>query len=154
MTQHVVSEPTPPTRTPGPYSSLNKALTLTECLEVKPTIQTVKTLEQCFVEFDGTVRTRPNYNLDEESNSDIDVDMSQPATSRGKMRTESYVDDLDSSELFELCSTLDSLETESNDSNKENWALTPEYINPDSIVDLDSYSPVDPEEQEIMDMWD
>ena len=59
-----------------------------------------------------------------------------------------------SSELFKLCSTLDSLETESNDYNKENQVLTPEYINPDSIVDLDSYSPVNPEEQEIMDMWD
>ena len=106
------------------------------------------------MEFDDTVRTCPNYNLDEESDSDIDVDMSQPATSRGKTQTESYVDDLDSSELFELCSALDSLETESNDSNKENRALTPEYINPDSIADLDSYSPVDPEEQEIMDMWD
>ena len=57
MTQHVVSEPTPPTRTSGPYFSLNKVLMLTERLEVKPTIQTVKTLEQRFVEFDDTVRT-------------------------------------------------------------------------------------------------
>ena len=73
-------------------------------------------LEQRFAEFDNTVRTRPDYNLDEESNSDIDVDMSQPATSRGKTQTGSYVDDLESSELFELCSALDSLETESNDS--------------------------------------
>ena len=80
--------------------------------------------------------------------------MSQQVTSRGQMQTAFYVDDLDSSEFFELCSALDSLETESNDSNKENRALTPEYINPDSIADLDSYSPVDPEEQEIMDMWD
>ena len=119
MTQRVVSEPTPPTRTPGPYSSLNKALTLAERLEVKPTIQTVKTLEQRFMEFDDTVRTCPNYNLDEESDSDIDVDMSQPATSRSKTQMESYVDDLESSGLFELCSTLDSLETESTDSNKE-----------------------------------
>ena len=126
MTQHIVSEPTPPTRTTGPYSSLNKALMLTERLEVKPTIQTVKTLEQRFAEFGNTVRTHPNYNLDEESNSDIDVDMSQPATSRGNTQTESYVDDLESSELFELCSALDSLETESDDSNKENRALTSE----------------------------
>ena len=95
MTQRVVSEPTPPTRTPGPYSSLNKALTLAERLEVKPTIQTVKTLEQRFVEFDDSVRTRPNYNLDEESDSDINVDMSQPATSHDKTQTESYVDDVD-----------------------------------------------------------
>ena len=42
--------------------------------------------------------------------------MSQPATSRGKTQTGSYVDDLESSELFEPCSALDSLETESNDS--------------------------------------
>ena len=152
MTQHVISEPTPLTRTPGPYSSLNKALMLAERLEVKLTIQTVKTLEQCFVKFNDTVRTRPNYDLDKEFDSDIDVDMSQPATSCGKTQMESYVDDLESSELFELCSALDSLETESDDSNKENQALTPEYINPDSITDLDSYSPVDPEEQEIMDM--
>ena len=81
MTQCIVSEPTPPTRTPGPYSLLNKALTLAERLEVKPTIQTVKTLEQHFAEFDETVRTHPNYNMDEESDSDIDVDMSQPGPS-------------------------------------------------------------------------
>src|SRR6201996_8281229 len=154
MTQRVVSEPTPPTRTPGPYSSLNKALTLAERLEVKPTIQTVKMLEQRFAEFDDTVRTSPNCNLDEESDSDIDVDMSQPVTSRDQTQTASYIDDLSSSELFELCSALDSLETESHDSDKENRALTPEYINPDSIADLDSYSPDDPEKQEIMDMWD
>ena len=54
------------------------------------------------MEFDETVRARPDYNLDEESDSDID--MSQPATSRSKTQTESYVDDLESSELFELCS--------------------------------------------------
>src|ERR1700761_8398391 len=154
MTQRIVSEPTPPTRTPGPYSSLNKALTLAERLQVKPTIQTVKTLEQRFAEFDETVRTCPNYNMDEESDSDIDVDMSQPGSSHVNMQTASYVDDLSSSELYELCSALDSLETESYDSDKENRALTPEYINPDSIVDLDSYSPVDREKQEIMDMWE
>jgi len=98
MTQCVVSEPTPPTRTLGPYSSLNKALTLTEHLEVKLTIQTVKTLEQRFVEFDDMVRTCPNYNLDEESDSDIDMDMSQPVTSHNQMQMASYVDDLSSSE--------------------------------------------------------
>jgi len=56
MTQCVVSEPTPPARTPDPYSLTNNASMLTEHLEVKPTIQTLKMLEQSFGEFDGMVR--------------------------------------------------------------------------------------------------
>ena len=151
MTHCVVSELTPPTRTSGPYSLLNKALTLAECLKVKLTIQTVKTLEQHFGKLDGTIRTCSNYNLDEEYDSEVNINMSQSVPSCDQLQTETYIDNLSSSDLFELCSTLDSLKTESVDSNKENWAPTSEWINLDSIVDVQEE---DPEKQEIMDMWD
>ena len=66
MTQHIVSEPSPSTRSPGSYPLLNKALTLAELLKVNLTIQTVKTLEQCFVEFDNVVWSYSDYNYNEE----------------------------------------------------------------------------------------
>jgi hypothetical protein len=39
--------PVPSERTPGPYQSLNKALDLTDCIGVTPTIQTTKMLKEC-----------------------------------------------------------------------------------------------------------
>ena len=120
MTQRVVSNPSPLSRSSGPHLSLNKALLLAEWLEVMSTIQTLKMLEQCFPEFDDEVRTCSNYNHDDEYNSDIDIDMSQSATRHEPRQMKTNIDNLSSGELFELCSALDCLETESNDSNKEN----------------------------------
>ena len=79
MTQRIVSEASPSIRTSGSYPSLNKALTLAECLEVKPTIQTDKTLEQHLVEFDDVVRSHCNYNYNEEYNSEMDIDTVCPS---------------------------------------------------------------------------
>ena len=39
-------------------TSLNKALTLAECLDVPATMQTVKLLEQCFSNFDNEVQSK------------------------------------------------------------------------------------------------
>ena len=136
MTQHVVSNPPSLSRTSGPYPSLNKARTLAERLEVTPTIQTVKPLEQHFLEFNVEVRTQSNYNHDKEYDSDVDIDMSQSVTSHKPAQTETNIDNLSSSELFELCSALDSLETESNDSNKENQVLTLEYHSSPTVEEL------------------
>ena len=152
MTQHVVSEPSPATRTSGFYPSVNKALTLAECLQVKPTIQTVKTLEQRFVEFDNVVRSCSNYNYDEEYDSYIDIDMSQSTSSHEPLQTVSDLEDIPSES--ELCSTFDSLETESNNSKKENRALTPEYIDPCSIADLEEQFKDEPAQLAAMEMWD
>src|SRR3984885_5518671 len=152
MTQRVVSEASPSTRTSGSYPSLNKALTLAERLEVKPTIQTVKTLEQRFAEFDDVVRSRSNYNYDEEYDSEMDIDMSQSISSRKPAQTESDIGDIPSES--ELCSAFDCLETESNDSNKENRALTPEYIDPGSIADLQDQFKDEPAQLAAMEMWD
>ena len=134
MTQHIISEASPSARTSGSYPSLNKALMLTECLEVKLTIQTVKTLEQCFAEFNDVVKSCSNYNYDEEFDSEMDIDMSQSISSCKLLQTESDIGDIPSES--KLCPTFDSLETESNNSNKVNWVLTPEYIDLCSIANL------------------
>src|SRR6266404_1997637 len=79
ITKQVVTEQAPKERSPGTYPSLNKALTLTERLEVKPTIQTVKTLEQWFAKLDVQFMQNPLYNIGDEFDSDslYDEDMSR-----------------------------------------------------------------------------
>src|SRR6266404_5851323 len=79
ITKRVVTEQAPKERTPGAYPSLNKALTLTERLEVKPTIQTIKTLEQRFAKLDAQFMQKPLYNIGDKFDSDslYDEDMSR-----------------------------------------------------------------------------
>src|SRR6266404_3319653 len=79
ITKRVVTQQAPKERTPGAYPSLNKALTLTERLEVKPTIQTIKMLEQRFAKLDAQFTQNPLYNIGDEFDSDslYDGDMSR-----------------------------------------------------------------------------
>ena len=51
----LVTQDQPKSRVPGVYPSLNKALTLAERLDVPATMQTVKSLEQRFTNFDNKV---------------------------------------------------------------------------------------------------
>src|SRR6266404_7639094 len=79
ITKRVITEQAPKERSPGTYPSLNKALTLAERLEVKPTIQTVKTLEQRFAKLDAQFMQNPLYNIGDKFDSDslYDEDMSR-----------------------------------------------------------------------------
>ena len=128
LSKRVVTQDPPSQRTPGIYPSLNNALSLAECLEVTPTIQTTKTLEQRFADFDCEVFSRSDWNLDEEYDSEVDVDMSQPGPSRIKPQTVSELDDNYSESA--LASAFDMLSVNSYDSNSENRAPTPEYCDP------------------------
>ena len=60
-------------RTKGIYPSVNKAISLFERMEVKPTIQMTKKLEQRFLKLDNEVRTRAGFYEDDYSS---DEDMS------------------------------------------------------------------------------
>jgi hypothetical protein len=55
----------------GAYPSVNKIVTLLECLEVTPSIQTTKNIEECFLKMDEEVWARAGFYGD----SDLDEDM-------------------------------------------------------------------------------
>jgi hypothetical protein len=102
---------------------LNKALTLTEHLDVPAIILMMKILEQHFGDFDHEVTTHSNWNFDEEYDSEISVDMSQSGPSN-------QMENLECTSTYgesELASIFDNMLMNSHDSNKENHALTPEY---------------------------
>lgn len=80
--------------------------------------------------------------------------MSQSVLSHIPSQTETHIDSLSSSELTELCSALDSLDTDSVDSNNANWAPTPEYHNPLTADDILAFLGKNTEVQEITNMWD
>ncbi len=79
LTKQVVTQQAPKKQSPGVYPSVNKALTLAEQLEVKPTIQSIKTHEQCFAELDAQFTQNPLYNIGDNFDSDslYDKDMSR-----------------------------------------------------------------------------
>ena len=73
MVMQTVHQLPPALRTKGIYPSVNKAISLLERMEVKPTIQMTKTLEQCFLKLDNEVRTHAGFYEDDYSS---DEDMS------------------------------------------------------------------------------
>ena len=73
MVTQTVHQSPPALRTKGIYPSVNKAILLLERMEVKPTIQTTKKLEQCFLKLDNEVRTHVGFYEDDYSS---DEDMS------------------------------------------------------------------------------
>ena len=128
VTTRVVTMSEPKQRVPGPYSSLNQALTLAECLDVTPTIQTTKTMEQRFTDFNCEVTSCPNWKIVGDSNSDID--MSQAVESHHDyLQTTLAVLDDNNSEL-DLFSAFGNLTIGADNSNTENHAPTPESHNP------------------------
>ena len=102
---------------------------------------------------DDEVRTCSNYNHDKEYDSDVDIDISEAVTSHKPAQTETNIENLSSGELFELCSALDSLATESVDSDKENRALTLEYHSPPTAAEIKQALGEDTVVQEITNMW-
>ena len=77
VTTCTVKESAPLENSLGFFPSVGKAILLTEWMNVVPTVQTIKTLEQCLTDFDVQVHPRINTFMDEEYDSDFDIDMSQ-----------------------------------------------------------------------------
>jgi hypothetical protein len=131
-------ESSSPQRTPGFFPSFNKALTLAEWLDVPATVQTVKTLEQRFADVDTQMQPRINQFMDEEYDSDFNIDMSQQPL--GSAQPIMNTDGLDDMEIFgepsnALQLDLSGLTISDGASDKENRAPTPPYVDPASIVE-------------------
>src|ERR1700744_3657853 len=110
----------------GFYPSVNKAVSLAQRLEVPATVQMVKTLEQRLSDFNAEIRPRIDAFMDEESDSDFDVDMSQEVVSRGEgLQTETDPEDWTSELSNALGLYFDELTVVDGDSDKENRAPTP-----------------------------
>jgi hypothetical protein len=72
-----ISMEKPKARTPGPYKALNAALDKAQEDGVMPTIQMVKTLEECITkQYEKGPWLKGDYTLGEEFNEDEDVNMS------------------------------------------------------------------------------
>jgi hypothetical protein len=76
-TTRTVTEESGSSRSSGSWPSVNNAFTLAERMGVTPTTQTVKTLEERMGDYDTLVRANRQYN-DYDSDSESDIDMSQP----------------------------------------------------------------------------
>ena len=77
VTTRTVKESAPLENSLGFFPSVGKAVSLAEQMNVVPTIQTIKTLEQRLTDFDAQVRPRIDTFMDKEYNSDFNIDMSQ-----------------------------------------------------------------------------
>jgi hypothetical protein len=66
----------------GFYPLVNKAISLAERMNVPATVQTVKMLEQRFTKFYAQVHPRIEDFMGEESDDDLDINMSQTLVSR------------------------------------------------------------------------
>ncbi len=134
------SEASPIEKSSSFYPSIKKARTLAERMDVQATIQTVKMLEECFADIDAQMCPHINAFMDEEYDSDFDVDMSQPA--KGALPIIDF-EVLDSESINALGLQFGELTTDGG-SDKENCAPTPSYVAPEDI----------PEAREIMAMWE
>jgi len=111
-----------------------------ERMDVPATIQTVKMLEERFADIDTQMHPCIDAFMDEEYNSDFDVDMSQPA--KGALPIINF-EALDSESINALGLQFGEL-TMDGGSDKENRAPTPSYVAPEDIS----------EAREIMAMWE
>ena len=114
----------------GVYPSVNQALSLLERMDVNPTIQHTKTLEQRFNMLDEQVRARAGFYEDE--------DMSQTVPGREIFGfAPSDLADISGESIahdFEyLAIDSDGIVFDPNSSDKENHAQTPPYISPQSV---------------------
>ncbi len=134
------SEASPIEKSSSFYPSVKKARTLTEQLDVAPTIQTVKTLEQRFADINAQMHLHIDAFMDEKYDSNFDVDMLQPA--KGALPIINFKA-LTSESINALGLQFGEL-TMDGGSDKENRAPTPSYVAPEDI----------PEAREIMAMWE
>jgi transposase InsO family protein len=140
-----IPHPTLQARVEGPYPTVNRALSLLERMDAPLSIQVVKTIEQRFDDYDHTVRSRLNYNYDEEYDSEVDVDMSQPVPGRDNTLTGSDFEDDGGTSLVSAFESL-SVDLNSQISGGITRAPTPEYVDPETVGTLHS-------EEEIAAMW-
>src|SRR6266702_4173464 len=134
------SEASPIEKSSSFYPSVKKARTLAERMDVPATIQTVKMLEECFADIDAQMCPRINAFMDEEYDSDFNVDMSQPL--KGTLPIIDF-EAMSSESINALGLQFGELTTDGG-SDKENRAPTPSYVAPEDI----------PEAREIMAMWE
>ena len=109
-------------------------------MDVPATIQTIKTLEEHFADIDAQMHPRIDAFMDEEYDSNFDVDMSQPA--KGTLPIIDF-EAMNSESINALGLQFGELTTDGG-SDKENRAPTPPYVTPEDI----------PEAREIMAMWE
>ena len=136
MVMQTISQSPPAMRTKGVYPSVNKVISLLERMEVRPTIQTTKTLEEHFLKLDNEVCRRAGYCEDDYSS---DEDMSR--TVWGLLHEIFAATPSDLADLlgeliahgFEYLS-IDSVIFDPPLLDKENWALMPPYISPQSVA--------------------
>ena len=127
--------PAPSERTPGPYPSLNKALELADCIGVKPTIQTAKTLEEGIQkQYEDGPWSKGTYTLGEEPD-DKDVDMSiVPSSSQNQ---EDWVfEEADPSPTYNLPSDDEPLDWGSADKDE---AYVPSPLNFHNVYNLPAF---------------
>src|SRR6266702_2991465 len=134
------SEASPIEKSSSFYPSVKKACTLAERMDVPATIQTVKTLEERFADINAQMHPHINAFMDEEYDSDFNVDMSQPP--KGTLPIIDFKA-LNSESINALGLQFREL-TMDGGSDKENRAPTPSYVAPKDI----------PEAREIMAMWE
>ena len=127
VTTHTVKESAPLENSLGFFPSVGKAVLLTEWMNVVPTIQTIKMLEQCLTDFDAQVHPRIDTFMDEEYDSDFDIDMSQT----NHPQTTDFEDWR--SELHDCSLDLCSLTIKDGDPQTVR-APTPEYVAPSPYV--------------------
>ena len=125
----------PSARVDGVYPSVNKTLSLLERMEVSPSIQTAKNIEERFLAIDKEVRARAGFTYDDDSDySDVDMSRSFPERSIYR-KTPDDLADLSGEELAHqfdyLSMDLNMFEFDEGPSR----APTPEYTAPQSIPD-------------------
>ena len=126
----------PSQRVDGVYPSVNQALSLLERMEVDPTIQRTKTLEQRFLTLDREIRERAGFYEDEDYSSDEDMSRTvpgreiytSPPSDLADISGESIAHDFEY-----LAIDSDGIVFDPNSSDKENHAPTPPYISPQSV---------------------
>ncbi|KAH8990070.1 hypothetical protein EDB92DRAFT_1946751 [Lactarius akahatsu] len=107
VTMRTEVESPSPQRASGFFPSVNKALMLAEQLDVPTTVQTIKTLEQHFADVDALMCPRIEKFMDEEYDSDFDIDMSQQPS--GSAQPVMNIDSLNDTEIFVSNLTLSNL---------------------------------------------
>ena len=120
----------------GVYPSVNQALSLLERMDVNPTIQRTKTLEQRFNMLDEQVRARAGFYEDEDYLEDEDMSQTVPGreifgfvpSDLADISGESIAHDFEY-----LAIDSDGIVFDPNSSDKENHAPTPPYISPQSV---------------------
>ena len=136
MVMQTILQSPPTMRTKGVYPSVNKVISLLECMKVRPTIQTTIMLEECFLKLDNEVCHCVGYY---EDNYSSDEDMLWTVLGPSCeifAATPSGLADL----LGELIAhdfeylSIDSVFFDPPSLDKENHALMLPYISPQSVV--------------------